>query len=177
MLRNICVWHFSPSLVHRADIVVKAAALYSGMLQGTDGPSGKRNSPIKISWPNAPSVLLLQIWTLLSKATTPPPLHTPGTHLHLDTKSHINKCFHSHEQKEVLRWREIVAASRVSMKAAHLLTARWVNSTPVWVCMFSHWPTELFHFVPSEDLCCGQIHSKECTHDNTHAESWPHIHS
>lgn len=71
------------------------------------------------------------------------------------------------DETRAWKWRETAAASGVSMKAAHLLTPCCVNSTPAWVCMFSHWPTELFHFMPSEDLWCGQIHSREWTHDAT----------
>lgn len=73
------------------------------------------------------------------------------------------------------RWTETAAASGVSMKAAHLLTPCWVNSTPAWVWMLSHWPTERSYFMPLENINCGQRDSEECTHD-VEPHTSAHIH-
>lgn len=86
---------------------------------------------------------------------TPKPLHTPGQQSWstvgydpLVWKQRViqtSVVFPIRGRKEVCRWGEAAAASGVSMKAAHLLTPCWVNSTPARVCMFSHWPAELLH--------------------------------
>lgn len=129
------------------------------------GPSGKINDQIKRDVnglrPQSCTPLLQPCCGNTKAGTLPPPPQT-----HTWSKVHVlglpgydpfiwkqrvtqtSVVFPIRRRKEVWRWRETAAASGVSMKAAHLRTPCWVNSTPAWVCMFSHWPTELFHFMP-----------------------------
>lgn len=127
------------------DTVVKTEPLSQSYWGSCGETSGAKKRGLPPSFP--PSVLLRLCCNLVLETVT---VH--GFHDRLSDLPGHDPCV----------WktgggRQTAAASGVNAKAAHLQPPPcWVKSTPAWVCMFSCWHAELFHFMPSQDLCRGR---------------------